>query len=258
MRPVLAALAFVLCCKPCEAALSPKQLNAARLDPVAGASLPLHAKFTDSGGAATTLGEAIGKKPAALVLVDYTCRFICGTTLAIAAYGLSATDLAPGEDFSFIALGIDPKDKTADAKVMKDAELAPYPRLLASAHFLKGDASGIASVATALNYTPVYDAETDQFAHPVGAIILTADGRVSRVISGLNLNRDSLKAALADARKSNFSLAEGIRLLCYGRAPLRGAYASAIKAALAVGGLATVAGIAGVALLFAKRGGLRS
>ena len=34
-------------------------------------------------------GEAIGDKPVALILIDYTCRFICGTTLAVAAYGLS-------------------------------------------------------------------------------------------------------------------------------------------------------------------------
>ena len=256
MKRVLAAFALVLFIAPCKAALSPKQLSAAILDPAAGAALPLNTKFASSTGAALTLDEAIGDKPAALILVDYTCRFICGTTLAVAAYGLSSTGLEPGKDFSFLVIGIDPKDKPTDAKSMKDAQLAPYPGLQAAAHFLNGDAATIASVTKALNYTPVYDAETDDYAHPVGAVILTPGGRVSRVISGLNLNPESFKAALIDAGRGSFSsLVEGIRLLCYGHSPLHGAYASTVRAALAVGGLLTLAAIAGAAVLFARQGG---
>jgi protein SCO1/2 len=259
MKSVWAAFAILFCCSPCEAALSPRQLSAAILNPVPGVSLPLEAKFVNSAGAALTLGEAIGDKAAALILVDYTCRFICGTTLAIAAYGLSGTGLQPGKDFSFVVMGIDPNDKPADAKAMKDAELAPYPGLQASAHFLNGDASAISSVTKALNYTPVYDAELDQYAHPVGAVILTPDGRVSRLISGLNLNPQSFKAALSSAQGGTLSgLVEGIRLLCYGHSPLHGAYASVIRTVLAAGGLVTLVAIAGVAVLFARKGGLQS
>lgn len=256
MKRVLAAFALVLFAAPCKAALSPKQLSAAILNPVPGAALPLETKFASGAGAALTLNVAIGHKPAALILVDYTCRFICGTTLAIAAYGLASTGLDPGKDFSFLVMGIDPKDKLADAKAMKDAQLSPYPRLQAAAQFLNGDAAAIASVTKALNYTPIYDGETDDYAHPVGAVILTPDGRVSRVISGLNLNPESFKAALTRANEGALSsLVEGIRLLCYGHSPLHGAYASTVRAALAAGGILTLAGIAGAAILFAKRGG---
>lgn len=259
MKGILAALALLFLSIPCKAALSPKQLSTAILNPSPGASLPVDAEFTSSTGSTLTLGEAIGDKPAAFILVDYTCRFICGTTLAIAASGLSGSGLRPGKDFSFIVMGIDPKDKPADAKAMEDAELAPYPSLLASAHFLNGDAAAIASVTKALNYTPVYDAELDQYAHPVGAVILTPDGRVSRLISGLNLNPDSFKAALKGAGDGGLSgLVEGIRLLCYGHSPLHGAYASAVQAALAVAGVLTIAGIAGVAVLFTRKGRLQS
>jgi protein SCO1 len=256
MKYVLAVFALVLFSLPSKAALSSKQLSAAILDPIAGAALPLKAKFTTSAGAALALGDAVGDKPAAVILVDYTCRFICGTTLAIAAYGLSATDLEAGRDFSFIVMGIDPKDKPADAKAMKDAQLAPYPGLQAAAHFLNGDAAAIASVTSALNYTPIYDAETDEYAHPAGVVILTPDGRVSRVISGLNLNPVMFKAALTDAGRGPLSSrVEGVRLLCYGHSPLHGAYAATVRAALAAGGVLTLAGIAGAAVLLAKRGG---
>ena len=175
--------------------------------------------------------------------------------MAIAAYGLSASGLEPGKDFAFAVMGIDPKDKPRDAKAMKDAQLAPYPALEAAAYFLNGDASAIASVTKALNYTPVYDVETDEYAHPVGAVILTPDGRVSRVMSGLNLNPDAFRAALIGARENTLSsLVEGIRLLCYGHSPLHGAYASTIRAALAAGGLLDSRWPCGRRRLFCKEG----
>ncbi len=259
MKRIVAAAALVLIGWPCNAALSPKQLGTATLNPSSGATLPLDTKFTTSQGGAMTLAEAINEKPAALVLVNYTCRFICGTTLAIAAAGLSQTGLTPGKDFSFLVAGINPKDKIADAEAMKEAELAPYPLLGASAHFLNGDATAIASVTRALNYIPVYDAERDEYAHPVGAVILTPDGRVSRVLSGLDLNAGAFKAALADAGQGGLSgLVEGIRLLCYGHSPLHGAYNRTVQAALMAGGLITLVGLGVAAAFLIMRGGAQS
>ncbi len=259
MRRILAAMALVLLSFPCKAALSPNQLKQAALAPSPGAMVPADTKFTTSTGAPISLGEAIGGKPAALVLVNYTCRFICGTTLAIAAFGLSGTGLKPGKEFSFIVMGINPRDKPANALAMEDAQLAPYKALRASAHFLNGDAAAIASVTKALSYNPVYDAERDEFAHPVGAVILTPEGRVSRVISGLNLNPDAFKAALTEAGQGSVSsLIDGIRLLCYGHSPLHGAYNATVTAVLFAGGLMTLAGFAGAFLFLARKGGMRS
>ncbi len=259
MKNICAAVALLLFSLPCKAALSPKQLSTAILNPSPGASLPLDIKFTNSNNAALSLGEALGNKPAALVLVNYTCRFICGTTLAIAAAGLSQTGLTPGQDYSLVVAGINPKDKPADAEAMKEAQLAPYPGLRASALFLNGDATAIARVTRALNYIPVYDAERDEYAHPLGAVILTPDGRVSRVISGLDLRPGAFRAALAEAgRGALSSLVEGIRLLCYGHRPLHGAYNRTVQAALMAGGLITLAGLAGAAAFLIRRGGGQS
>ena len=256
MKRILTAIAFLLLSAPCKAALSPKQLSAATLAPSPGAALPLDTKFTASDGRAMSLGEAMNEKPAAMVLVNYTCRFICGTTLAIAAAGLASSGLEPGKDYSFIVVGINPKDKPAAAEAMKEAQLAPYPVLRSSAHFLNGDAAAISSVTRALNYNPVYDAERDEYAHPLGAVILTPDGRVSRVISGLDLNAGAFSAALGDAGQGALSsLVEGIRLLCYGHSPLHGAYNRTAQAALMAGGLITLAGLAGAAAFLIRRGG---
>ncbi len=243
----------------CNAGLSPRQLSEVSFSPSAGAVLPLDEGFVSAGGKRLTLGDAIGGRPTALVLVAYSCRFICGTTLAIAAAGLSATGLEAGKDFSFVVIGINPKDTLADAKAMEAANLAPYPKLIESAEFLNGDAAAIGRVAHALGYTPVYDTERDEFAHPVGVVVLTGDGRVSSVLGGLNLQGSKLKAALTDAQQNKLSaLAEGIRLLCYGHDPLHGPYSTIIQYVLAGFGLATIAALAAMFSYLLRQKGLQS
>ncbi len=260
MKQVLAALAlFTVCVTPCSAELSPNQLKEIALNPSPGAVLPPATEFTTSGGARLSLREALGAKPSVLVLVDFKCRFTCGSALAVAAAGLSGTGLEAGRDYNFLVIGIDPRDSPADAEAMKAKYLEPFPALLASAKFLNGSAASIARVTDALGYKPVYDSERGEFAHPLGAVILTGAGRVSHVIEGLSLQAALLKAALLDARDSRLSaLVEGIRLLCYGYNPLQGAHTSTILAVLKGGALLTLLGIGGAVVFFAKRRGAQS
>jgi protein SCO1/2 len=228
------------------------------LNPSPGAALPLGAEFT-SGGARTSLGDALGGKPSALVLVDYRCHFTCGTALGIAADGLAQTGLEAGRDYNLVVIGIDPASTPADAEAMRAAHLAPYPALLASAKFLNGDAAAIASVTAALGYKPVYDAARGEFAHPLGVVILTGGGRVSRVIQGLSLGPDRLKAALLDAREGILSaLVEGIRLLCYGHNPLQGAYTPVVQTVLKGGALLTLLGLGLALAVLARRSAVAS
>ena len=222
------------------------------LNPRPGAALPLGAAFS-AGNARVSLKDALDGRPAVLVLADFKCRYTCGTALAIAADGLTQTGLEAGRDYNLLVIGINPGAGIADAEAMKAAYLAPYPRLQAAAKFLSGDAAAIASVTDALGYKAVYDAQRDEFAHPLGAVILTPEGRVSNVIEGLNLSAALLRPAILDARQSRLAaFVEGVRLLCYGRNPLEGAYTSTVQMALQGGALLTILGI-GAALLFLGR-----
>ena len=241
----LAVLALLLACvAPCHAELSPNQLKDVALNPSPGAALPAAAEFT-SGGARLSFGDALAGKPSVLILVDYRCHFTCGTALGIAADGLAQSGLEAGRDYNLVVIGIDPASTPADAEAMKAANLAPYPALLASAKFLNGDAAAIASVTGALGYKPVYDAARGEFAHPLGVVILTGEGRVSRVIQGLSLGPDRLKAALLDGQQGILSaLVEGIRLLCYGHNPLQGANTATVQTVLKGGALLTLPALA--------------
>ena len=254
-----AALALILlCCVPCSAELSKGQLREVGLNPSPGAALPLGAAFS-AGSARVSLKDARDGRPAVLVLADFKCRYTCGTALAIAADGLTHTGLEAGRDYNLLVIGINPRAGIADAEAMKAAYLAPYPPLRAAAKFLNGDAAAIASVTDTLGYKAVYDAQRDEFAHPLGAVILTPEGRVSNVIEGLNLSAAPLRPAILDARESRLAaFVEGIRLLCYGRNPLEGAYTSTVQAVLKAAALLTILAGGGALLFLAKRKGSRS
>ncbi len=260
MRRALAALASILiCCAPGRAELSPNQLKEIALNPSPGALLPLGAGFASTGNTRLTLKDALGGRPGVLILVDFKCRYTCGTALAIAADGLSQSGLEPKRDYNLLVLGINPEAGIADAEAMKAAYLGPYPRLAAAAKFLAGDAASIASVTSALGYNAVYDAGRGEYGHPLGAVILTYKGRVSHVIEGLNLSAAPLRAAIVDAWNSRLAtFVEGVRLLCYGHSPLEGASTAAVQAVLKGGALLTVLGIGGVLLFLATRKGARS
>lgn len=260
MRRFLTAFALLLIyCLPGMAELSPNQLKEIGLNPSPGALLPPGVEFVSSNNAKLSLASAIGGKPAVLVLADFRCRFTCGTALAITAHGLSTTGLEAGRNYNFLVIGINPKAGPADAEAMKASYLASYPRLQASAKFLSGSAASIESVTRALNYKAAYDAERDEYVHPLGVVILTGTGRVSHTIEGLNLSAAPLRAAILDARESRLSaLVEGIRLLCSGHSPLQGAYTSTVEAALQGGALLTVLGICGGLAFFVRRKGAGS
>jgi protein SCO1/2 len=229
------------------------------LNPRPGAALPLSAEFLSAGSARVSLRDALDGRPAVLVLADFKCRYTCGTALAIAADGLTHTGLEAGRDYNLLVIGINPGAGIADAEAMKAGYLAPYPRLQAAAKFLSGDAAAIASVTDALGYKAVYDAQRGEFAHPLGAVILTPEGRVSHVIEGLNLSAAPFRAAILDTRQSRLAaFVEGIRLLCYGRNPLEGAYTSTVQAVLQGGALLTILGIGAALLFLSRRKGART
>jgi protein SCO1/2 len=234
MKPLAALAAMLLfIVQPCEAALTQRQLESVELAPPPGATLPLDVTFTEAeNDKRLSLVEALDGKPALLILAGYTCQFICGSALAIAAAGLSDSGLKPGEDFQLLVIGIDPKDGVDAARSMKKQRLDSYGGLAKSAKFLVGGAPEIGRVTKALGYSAVYDRSIGQFAHPVGAFVIASDGHVFRTISGLALDGPTLRAALAEAKAGQASgLANGVRLLCYGFGPIFGANAPVIQTA---------------------------
>jgi protein SCO1/2 len=199
-----------------EAGLPPAALSGVAVEARPNALLPLSLAFVDENGAAFTLGDALGGKPTLLLFADYTCRTLCGPIVEFAASGLEKSGLKPGIDYRLVVVGLDPKDGPAEALAMRSSHIGADSRLAAAATMLIGNEAVVRALTEATGYRYAYDDEHDQFAHPAAAYVITSEGRIARVLSGLGLDGNDLRLALVEAGEGRIgTFVDRFRLLCY-------------------------------------------
>lgn len=206
--------------------------------------IPLDIPYVDEGGRKITLAKYFEGKPVALMLPFYQCAGICTAELNGLTKALKELTLTPGKDFHIIVASINPKEKPTLAAVKKQSYLAELgkPEAGDGWHFLTGPETSIKRLTSAVGYHYVYDAETDQYIHPPGLIILTPDGRISRVFGGVEYDPKTLRLALVEASRGRIGTrTEQVLLACYQFDPSRGRYSLAVGRLLQIGGGLTLA-----------------
>lgn len=251
---IMTALALVLT-TDARAELTRTELAEVSLSLPAHPAVPLALEFHDINGRRVTLGQVTDGRPALLLFVDYTCRTICGPALAIASGALSQTGLDPRKDFRLVTIGLDPKDSAEDARAI--SRQIEDPAIGGITTLLLGDADNLHQVTQAVGYRYKYDAAADQFAHPAGALVLTSDGRVSRILSSLALNAQDLRLALVEAGAGSIgTFGDRLTLLCYGFDAAHGVYVPAIARMLQLLAAFTVISLLGLIAILEKNRGL--
>src|SRR5262249_51957179 len=141
------------------------------------------------------------------------------------AAGLERSGLQPGHDFRLLIIGINPKNNLDDARHLKSQHIDPHSPLFAATMVLSGDDIVIREATSAAGYRYDYDADDDQYAHPTAAFAIGPSGRIGRVLSPLGIDGADLRLALVDAGQGHVgSVADRIRLLCYGFDAAKGIY----------------------------------
>lgn len=254
MIPLLLALALLLApTGPAVSGVSPRDLAGIEFAPPPGARIPRDLALPDLAGHFVNLSQALAGRPGLLIPIDYTCRTTCGPALTIAVGALAQSGLRAGVDYTLAVVGIDAKDGAAQARAMTEGRLDDAS-LAAGSLVLVGDRAGTPALLSALGYKAAYDRDTDQFVHPAGAVALTRDGRVGRVLSTLALTPHDLRLALVEAGEGRIGdLGDRFTLLCSGFDPVHGVYTSLIRRILAAAGLLTLALLAGALLLLLRR-----
>jgi protein SCO1/2 len=83
-------------------------------------------------------------------------------------------------------------------------------------HLLTGTERSIAALARATGFRYGYDANTRQYAHPTGIVIVTPEGKIERYFPGLEFTSDGLRDALrGSARQPTASPADFVQLICF-------------------------------------------
>lgn len=191
-----------------------------------GSQLPMTTMFADASGRRASLGDWMAARPTLLMLGYFRCPNLCDVTEQGLAHAIAQSGLKPADGLSVLFVSIDPRDTPADAHATQ-TKLAHRPgdANAAAWHFLVGDGASIATLAQAIGFHYFYDARLDQYAHPAGLVVATANGRVNQYLMGANYVPQSVRlAVVAASHRTLGTLVDQLVLLCCGYDPATGRY----------------------------------
>lgn len=191
--------------------------------------VPLEAEFTDETGQRVALRQYFKPdKPVVLALVYFECPMLCTEILNGTLRLLQEMDFTPGNQFTIVTISIDPGETSALAAEKKEEylrRLGKGAQIGDGWHFLVGSKDQIDKVCDAVGYKYVYDANTDQYAHPSGLVVLTPSGKISHYFYGVQYKESDVRLGLVEASASKIgSPVDKLLLYCFHYDPSSGKY----------------------------------
>src|SRR5271155_2381048 len=234
----------------------PELLKEVGVDQKLNDQIPLNLAFRDEHGNPVELAQFFGAKPVILSLVYYDCPMLCTQVLNGLERSLKDVPMDIGKQFNVVTVSIDPTERPvlASAKRALYAGLYGRPGAVEGWHFLTGEEAQIKRLADAVGFRYAYDSESKQFAHASAIMMLTAQGKISRYLYGIQYSSRDLRLGLVDASEGKIGTpVDQILLFCYHYDPATGKYSLLISRVVQAGGALTVL-ILGIAMLILFRG----
>jgi protein SCO1/2 len=234
----------------------PAPLREIGFDQHIGAFVPLETPFRDESGKTVRLGDYFGTRPVVMVFAYYNCPMLCTQVISGLTSALRTMSLEPGKDFEIVTVSFDPHDTPQTASEKKAIFIERYKREGAASawHFLSGDPASIDRLTKAAGFRYVWDAETKQFAHPTGVIVLTPDGRLAKYMFGIEYGPRDLRFAIVEASNGRVGNAvDALLLYCYHYDPMTGRYGLVVLRMMRIAGAATVLALAAFIAIMLRR-----
>ena len=217
-----------------------------RMTPNLGAKVPLELTFVDAKGRTVRLADSFTNRPVILHLVYYECPMLCKLSSDGLLRGLATLSLKPGEDFSIVTLSFDPREGPELSARAREMAIERRGRKAVEGgwQFLTGEETAIGQLCDAVGFRYKLNEKTGQYAHASGVFVLTADGRLSRYLSGVEFSPRDLRLAVVEASAGKVgTAADQVLLMCYMYDPTTGKYGLAIISAIRAAGVVTVCGL---------------
>jgi protein SCO1/2 len=234
----------------------PAPLREIGFDQNIGQTIPLDTVLKDEAGRAVRIGDYFGQRPVVLLFAYYDCPMLCTQVINGLSSALGVLSLDPGRDFEIVTVSFDPRDTPVSASAKKAGYIERYhkPGAAGAWHFLTGDQASIDRLTKAAGFRYVWDAETKQFAHPTGVIVLTPDGRLARYLFGIEYGPRDLRFAIIEASAGRVGNAvDSLLLYCYHYDPMTGRYGLVVMRALRVAGAGTVLALGTFIVVMVRR-----
>ena len=216
-----------------------------------GDALP-DVRFHDAQLNLVSLRDAAARgKPVVLTLIYFDCPMLCSLVQNGVIKALNDTGLALGRDYQGLTVSFNPRDTPREAiekqrgylQSLKGAEKAA----VTDWPFLTGGAESIRALANAVGFKYRYDAESQQFEHPAVSLVLTADGRISRYLYGVEPASRDMKLAILEASQGKVGTTfDRILLKCFRYDPASRKYNVYVWRVLRGGSLVAALGLFGL------------
>lgn len=209
-----------------------------------GSQIDMSLTFIDELGKTVRIGDFFqAKRPVIISLAYYECPMLCGVVLNALVDGMKELAWTPGKEFTLINLSFDPREKfeLAAAKKKNLVEALGKPEAAAGWHLLTGDANHIKALADELGFGYRWDEKEKQYAHGAGIFVLTPDGKLSRVLYGIQYRPSDLRLSLLEASNGKIgTIVDRILLFCFSYNPHLRQYSLMVTRVLRIGAVLTI------------------
>jgi protein SCO1/2 len=231
----------------------PELLKEVGIDQKLNDSVLLDLTFRDENGQTVKLAQFFGAKPVILSLVYYNCPMLCTQVLNGLERSLKDVPMDIGKQFNVVTVSIDPTERPVLASAKRALYVGLYgrPGAIDGWHFLTGDEPQIKQLANAVGFRYAYDSQSKQFAHASAIMMLTAQGKISRYLYGIQYSSRDLRLGLVDASEGKIGTpVDQILLFCYHYDPATGKYSLLISRIIKAAGILTILALGiGISLL---------
>ena len=235
----------------------PSILRDVGIDQKLNNQIPLDLVFREETGSAVRLGQYFGQKPVILVLAYYDCPMLCTLVLNGLLHSLKELKFNVGQQFEVVTVSFDPTEKPPLAAAKKAIYVGIYGRPGAAAgwHFLTGDDPSIRQLTQAVGFHYNYDAQTKQYVHATGIIVLTPQGRLAKYFYGIQYPAGNLRLGLIEASQGKIgSPVDELLLYCSQYDPATGKYSVVISHVLKLAALMTILSLGSLVLAMSLGG----
>jgi protein SCO1/2 len=183
-----------------------------------GEQITLDLPFVDENGKSVTLGKYFKKDvPVFMMLIYYDCPTLCNTHMNTIVTTLKNFEWQIGQNFEFLVVSFDPKEKSELANKKKEAYLKMYgkPGAGTNWHFLTGSQASINTLTTQMGFRYAWNPNENQWAHTAASYVLTPEGRISYYHYGLNIVPKVFRLSLVEASNNKIgTVMDRLLLFC--------------------------------------------
>lgn len=221
----------------------PENLKGLAITEKLGESIDLNLEFTNEQGQVVKLSQYFqSKKPVLISLAYYNCPNLCGIVLNAVLEGLKGMQWQPGKEFQVINVSIDPTEKSQLALKKKENLIRALgkPEAAAGWHFLVGAENQIKTLASQIGFGYRWDDKEKQYLHGAGIFVLTPEGKISRILYGIQYRPSDLKLSLLEAANGKIgTILDRIVLFCYSYNPQMRQYSIVLTRVMQIAAVVT-------------------